>query len=48
MTAPADNTPVLVGVAALQQRLEDPLAALEPSALMSQAVLSAARDAGGP
>ena len=40
------NTPVLVGVAAVQQKLEDFKLALEPIALMEQALCNAARDAG--
>ncbi len=40
------RTPVLVGAAALQQRLEDPLEALEPTALMA-AALERAADAAG-
>ncbi|MDX1735216.1 MAG: hypothetical protein R3228_12655, partial [Halioglobus sp.] len=41
-----DNTPVLVGVAAVQQKLADYTAALEPVALMEQALRDAAADAG--
>ena len=40
------NTPVLVGVAAVQQRLDDYRQALEPVALMEQALRGAAADAG--
>jgi len=40
------NTPVLVGVAAVQQRLDDYRQALEPLALMEQALRDAAGDAG--
>ena len=40
------NTPVLVGVAAVQQKLEDFSQALEPVALMEQALRDAAADAG--
>jgi len=40
------NTPVLVGVAAVQQKLEDDLHALEPVALMERALRAAAVDAG--
>lgn len=40
------NTPVLVGVAAVQQKLDDYQRALEPVALMEQALRSAAADAG--
>ena len=42
----AANTPVLVGVAAVQQRQEDYRQALEPLALMEQALRGAATDAG--
>lgn len=40
------NTPVLVGVAAVQQKLDDYEQALEPVALMAQALRDAAADAG--
>ena len=40
------NTPVLVGVAAVQQKLADHTQALEPIALMEQALRNAAVDAG--
>ncbi len=42
----AANTPVLVGVAAVQQKLSDYREALEPIALMEQALRGAADDAG--
>jgi len=42
----APNTPVLVGVAAVQQKLDDYRQALEPIALMEQALRDAAADAG--
>lgn len=42
------NTPVLVGVAAVQQKLADYEQALEPVALMEQALRDAAVDAGAP
>jgi acetyl-CoA C-acetyltransferase len=42
----AANTPVLVGVAAVQQKLDDYRQSLEPVALMEQALRSAAADAG--
>jgi acetyl-CoA C-acetyltransferase len=42
----AANTPVLVGVAAVQQKIEDYRQALEPVALMEQALRDAAADAG--
>tara|TARA_R110000823_G_scaffold119998_5_gene244303 strand:- start:30153 stop:31622 length:1470 start_codon:yes stop_codon:yes gene_type:complete len=41
-----DNTPVLVGVAAVQQKLADHRAAREPLDLMEQALRDAAADAG--
>jgi acetyl-CoA C-acetyltransferase len=40
------NTPILVGVAAVQQKLEDYREAREPLALMEQALRDAATDAG--
>lgn len=46
MTDCPDNTPVLVGVAAVQQKLADHHQAREPIALMEQALRDAARDAG--
>jgi acetyl-CoA C-acetyltransferase len=42
------QTPILVGVAQLEQRIDDPLAAREPIALMIDAVRRAADDAGAP
>jgi len=42
------NTPVLVGVAAVQQKIDDYQQALEPVALMEQALRAAAADAGCP
>jgi acetyl-CoA C-acetyltransferase len=42
----AANTPVLVGIAAVQQKIEDYQQALEPVALMEQALRNAAADAG--
>jgi acetyl-CoA C-acetyltransferase len=42
------NTPVLVGVAAVQQKIADYDQALEPVALMEQALRQAADDAGAP
>jgi acetyl-CoA C-acetyltransferase len=42
----APNTPVLVGVAAVQQKMEDFRQALEPVALMERALRDAAADAG--
>jgi acetyl-CoA C-acetyltransferase len=41
-----DNWPVIVGVGEIVDRPEDPRAALEPLALMSEALLGAERDAG--
>lgn len=41
-----DNAPVLVGVAAVMQKLDDHVAAKEPIALMEQALREAATDAG--
>lgn len=40
------RTPVLVGAGAVQQRMDDPLRALEPIELMIQALQRAASDAG--
>tara|TARA_R110002124_G_scaffold1676_5_gene10413 strand:- start:50 stop:1525 length:1476 start_codon:yes stop_codon:yes gene_type:complete len=40
------NTPILVGVAAVQQKVQDYQRALEPVALMEQALRDAAADAG--
>lgn len=42
------NTPVVVGVAQIKQRPEDPADAMEASALMTAAVRDAAEDAGNP
>lgn len=42
------NTPVIIGVAQLQQRVQDPLEGLEPVDLMVEAVRKAATDAGNP
>jgi len=44
----SDSTPVLVGVAAVSQRIDDPRVAKEPVALMIDAVRAAAADAGAP
>lgn len=46
MAEPAANTPILVGVAAVQQKVDDFQRALEPVALMEQALRDAAADAG--
>jgi len=43
---PSERTPVLVGAAAVQQREDDPERALDPLALMGEALERAARDAG--
>ncbi|MEM7255428.1 MAG: acetyl-CoA acetyltransferase [Pseudomonadota bacterium] len=43
-----DNTPILVGVGQVEQRIDDVHAALEPLELMSQAIAVAADDAGLP
>lgn len=40
------NTPILIGAAAIEQRFEDPSQGLEASALMLEAVKSAARESG--
>ena len=40
------TSPVLVGIGAVQQKLADPAAALEPVALMEKALRAAAADAG--
>jgi acetyl-CoA C-acetyltransferase len=42
------RTPVLVGAATVEQRLDDPAAAREPAALMHDALVAAAADAGAP
>lgn len=44
----ATNTPVLVGVGTMQQKIDDYQQALEPVALMEQALRAAAADAGSP
>ena len=44
----ADRTPILVGVAQLEQRASDPLATKEPLKLMIEAVRAAAEDAHAP
>ena len=43
-----DHTPILVGVGACSQRLDDPAEALEPVALMVRALEAAGQDAGVP
>lgn len=42
------NTPVIIGVAQIQQRLSDPLEGKEPIDLMVDAVKAAAADSGNP
>lgn len=42
------ETPILVGAAQLEQRIDDPLAGREPIELMIDAVQQAAQDAGAP
>ncbi|MEE3326733.1 MAG: acetyl-CoA acetyltransferase [Myxococcota bacterium] len=44
----SETAPVLVGVGACQQRIDDPAAALEPVALMVKALEAAGTDAGAP
>jgi acetyl-CoA C-acetyltransferase len=48
MTDPSPNTPVLVGVATVQQRFEEAGEGLEPCALMAEALRRAATDATAP
>lgn len=51
MPSPASldpRTPVVVAVGQVEQRVEDPVHALEPTALLAQAALEAANDAGAP
>jgi acetyl-CoA C-acetyltransferase len=43
-----DRTPILVGVAQVEQRVDDPSAAKEPLDLMVEAVKAAAEDCGNP
>ncbi|MGI8755552.1 MAG: acetyl-CoA acetyltransferase [Acidimicrobiales bacterium] len=46
-TAPLDpRTPVLVGVGQVNQRIDDPTAGVEPTALLAQAALAARDDSG--
>ena len=42
------NTPVIIGVSQIQQRVTDPLESAEPIDLMADAVRKAAEDAGNP
>ncbi len=44
---PADRTPVIIGVGEVQDRPTDPALALEPLALMAEAIRAADADAGG-
>ena len=44
----SQEVPVLVGIGVVEQRVQDPAAALEPLALMIEAVTRAAQDAGAP
>jgi acetyl-CoA C-acetyltransferase len=46
MTAPAPNTPVIIGVGFCQEKLDDAAASAEAVQLMIRAVRDAARDAG--
>ena len=46
--APSQSTPVLVGIAQIAQRVDDPATAEEPLDLMIRATRAAARDAGAP
>lgn len=46
MTAPAPNTPVIIGVGFCQEKLDDATASAEPVQLMINAVRDAAGDAG--
>ena len=46
--APSQSTPVLVGIAQIAQRVDDPATAEEPLHLMIRATRAAARDAGAP
>ncbi len=48
MTTADQHTPVIVGVAQLEQRIEDPLTGKEPLTLMADALRAAAEDAGAP
>jgi acetyl-CoA acetyltransferase len=47
MPLPADRTPVIIGVGEYNDRPADPAKALEPLALMAEAVRAANHDAGG-
>lgn len=47
MSLPAERTPVIIGVGEVLDRPADPVAALEPLALMEAAVRAADADAGG-
>jgi len=45
-TIPPANTPVIIGVGQVQQRIDDPSQAEDATALMAQAIRAAAQDAG--
>ncbi|MBC7507027.1 MAG: hypothetical protein H7267_15115 [Sandarakinorhabdus sp.] len=47
MSLPADRTPVIIGIGEVTDRPADPVAALEPLALMDAAIRAADADAGG-
>ncbi len=47
-TALDPRTPVLVGVGQVEQRVEDPMEAIEPIELLAEAARAAAADAGAP
>jgi hypothetical protein len=47
MPLPADRSPVIIGVGEIVDRPADPAAALEPLALMAEAIKAADADAGG-
>lgn len=47
MPLPADRSPVIIGVGEIVDRPTDPAAALEPLALMAEAIRAADADAGG-
>ena len=47
MSLPADRTPVIIGIGEIVDRPAEPALALEPLALMAEAILAADADAGG-